>query len=232
MTGSRPERACASFLYALAIAINAGGGADANALTNVLPGGTNFGVGITASKVLALIDATIHRPESAGGFGPTFPHPPHRIHNVDGHDADLTRLDISLTTAIHLDGDVTVINAILGSIDVSASFTDDVGLHWADGPNNTQHLVADPGPVNVSESALAWILTFLFGFLTFGILGGIILAVILAVANSIGSAAVVDGVTGQLTGIGAWPGTLTGVGSVTAHFQNVDISPDGFFFSG
>jgi hypothetical protein len=220
----------------LAIAINAGGGANAGALTNALPGGTNFGVGITASKVLALIDATIHRPESQGGFGPTFPHPPHRIHNVDGHNADLTRLDISLTNAIHLDGDVTVIDAILGSIDVDASFTDDVGLHWEDGPSSTQHLVADPGPVDVHESALAWLLTFLFGFLTFGLLGAIIaviiLAVILAVANSIGSAAVVDGVTGQLTGIGAWPGTLTDVGSVTAHFQNVDISPDGFFFSG
>lgn len=221
---------------ALAIGIDAGAGANANALTNFLPGGTNFAVGIAAAKVLGFIDQSIHRPESQGGFGPTFPNPPHRVHNVDGHDADLKRLDISLTSAIHLDGDVTVINAIAGSIDVDASFTDDVGLHWADNADGTQHLVPDPGPPSVSESGLAWLLTFLFGFITFGIVGGIIaiviLAVILAVANSIGGRAVVDGVTGQLTGIGAWPGTLTGVGTVAAHFDRVDISPDGLLFSG
>jgi hypothetical protein len=221
---------------ALAIGIDAGVGANKDALTNFLPAGRNFAVGINAAKVLALVQAQIHLPESQGGFGPDFPHTPHVVHNVDGHDARVTRLDTSLTTAIHLDGDVTVINAILGSIDVDASFTEDIGLEWVPGPTNGQQLKADPGTPSVSEGVLAWIISFIVGFVTFGAIGAIIalvlVAVITSVANSIGSQAVVNGV-GAVTGIGAWPGELPGIGTVTATFEDpVDISPDGILISG
>jgi hypothetical protein len=221
---------------ALAIGIDAGSGANKDALTNFLPAGRNFAVGINAPKVLALVEQQIHLPESQGGFGPDFPHTPHVVHNVDGHDARVTRLDVSLTTAIHLDGDVTVINAILGSIDVDASFTEDIGLEWVPGPTGGQQMKTDPGTPSVSEGLLAWILSFIIGFVTFGVIGAIIalvvVAIITSIANAIGSKAVVNGV-GAVTGIGAWPGELPGVGTVAATFEDpVVISPDGILISG
>jgi len=221
---------------ALAIGVDAGAAANKDALTNFLPAGRNFAVGISATKVLSLVQAQIHLPESQGGFGPNFPATPHVVHNVDGHDARVTRLDPSLTTAIHLDGDVTVINAILGSIDVDASFTEDVGLEWAPGPMGGQQLKADPGTPSVSEGVLAWIVSFIIGFVTFGAIGAIIalvlVAVVTSVANAIGSKAIVSGV-GAVTGIGAWPDTLPGVATVPATFEDpVEISPDGILISG
>lgn len=221
---------------ALAVGIDAGAGANKDLLTNFLPAGRSFAVGINAAKVIALVQAQIHLPESQGGFGPDFPHTPHIVHNVDGHDARVTRLDPSLTTAIHLDGDVTVINAILGSIDVDASFTEDVGLEWVPGPMGGQQLKADPGTPSVSEGVLAWILSFIIGFVTFGAIGAIIglviVAIVTSIANAIGSQAVVNGV-GAVTGIGAWPGQLPGIGTVTATFEDpVTISPDGILISG
>ena len=97
-----------------------------------------------------------------------------RFHNVDGHDVDLKRLDPSLTTAIHMSGDVTVINAVLGSIDVDASFDVDIGLDWQTNPDGTQMLHADPGTPDVHLSALAWLVSILIGFITFGVVGAII----------------------------------------------------------
>jgi hypothetical protein len=221
---------------ALVIGVDAGGGANKDALTNFIPAGRNFAVAINAAKVLALIQNQIHQPEANGGFGPDFPHTPHVVHNVNGHDARVTRLDPSLTTAIHLDGDLTVVNAILGSIDVDAGFSDDIGLEWVAGPTGGQQLKADPGTPSVSEGLLAWIISFIVGFLTAGVVGAIIavviLAIILAVANSIGSTAITNGV-GAVTGIGAWPGQLPGVGNIDASFEDpVDISPDGIVISG
>jgi len=222
----------------LAIGIDAGPGANRDALTSLLPAGRTFAVGISASKVLELVQNQMHQPEANGGFGPDFPHTPFVVHNVDGHNARLTRLDPSLTTAIHMDGDVTVINAILGSIDVDASFTEDVGLHWAPGPGPTggQVLVPDPGTPDVSEGLLWWILSFIVGFVTFGTVGAIIaiivMAIVTSIANGIGSRVIVNAV-GAVTGIGAWPDTLPNVGTVPATFENpVTISPDGILISG
>jgi PKD repeat protein len=221
---------------ALAIAMNAGAGADANALDNFVPAARDFAVAVAGAKVLAIIDQTIHRPESEGGFGPGFP--PKRFHNVNGHDADLTRLDRSLRNgAIHLDGDITVIDAIAGSIDVDADFEVDVGLHWEDNPDGTQRIVADPGEPDVDLSLLAWIVSFLVGLISIGLLGAIIAVVVLLIVESIaervGGALVRDNVSNQVTGIGAWPEQLIGIGTVRARFDNpVGISAEGLLFPG
>ena len=102
---------------ALAICLNDPGGADPNAITNFIPANRSCAIAISGAKVLQIIDETIHRPEDEGGFGPNFP--PKTFHDVDGHDARLDSLSLSLRTgSIHMEGDVTVIDAIAGSIDV------------------------------------------------------------------------------------------------------------------
>jgi hypothetical protein len=219
----------------LAIAINAGAGADITALANFVPAGGAFAIGISAAKVLGIIDTSIHRPESEGGFGPGFP--PKEFDNVNGHKAKLTRLDISLTSAIHMDGDVTVINAILGSIDVDTSFTEDVGLHWQDNADGTQQMKSDPGSPSVDLSVLAWIVSFLIGFITLGLVGGVIALVVMmivtGVAQSIGSTLIVNSVTNQVEGIGAWPSQLVKIGTVQSKFTNpIVIAPDGIVVAG
>ena len=219
----------------LAIAINAGAGADITALANFVPAGGAFAIGISAAKVLGIIDTSIHRPESEGGFGPGFP--PKEFDNVNGHKANLTRLDISLTSAIHMDGDVTVINAILGSIDVDTSFTEDVGLHWQDNADGTQQMKSDPGSPDVDLSLLAWIVSFLIGFITLGLIGGVIALVVMmivtGVAQSIGSTLILNNVTNQVEGIGAWPSQLVKIGTVQSKFENpIVIAPDGIVVAG
>jgi len=220
----------------LAIGINAGGGADINALDNFVPAGRIFAIAIDGAKVLAIIDESIHRPESEGGFGPDFP--PKRFNNVNGHDADLTRLTISLTSgAIHMEGDVTVIDAILDSIDVDASFSEDVGLHWEDNPDGTQMMKSDAGEPDVDLSLLAWIVSFLIGFITLGLVGGVIALVIMlivqGIASNIGGKLVVNNVTNQVEGIGAWPSKLVKIGDVQSKFENpIDISGDGIMMAG
>jgi hypothetical protein len=220
----------------LAIAINAGGGADITALTDFVPAGDMFAIAISAAKVLGIIDTSIHRPESEGGFGPGFP--PKEFDNVNGHKAKLTRLDISLIAgAIHMDGDVTVINAILGSIDVDTSFTEDVGLHWQDNADGTQQMKSDPGSPSVDLSVLAWIVSFLIGFITLGLVGGVIALVVMmivtGVAQSIGSTLIVNSVTNQVEGIGAWPSQLVKIGTVQSKFTNpIVIAPDGIVVAG
>jgi hypothetical protein len=221
---------------ALAIAINAGGGADANALDNFVPAGLQLAIAIDGGKVLSIIDETIHRPESEGGFGPDFP--PKHFTNVNDHEADLTRLNVSLINgAIHMEGDVTVIDAVLGSIDVDASFEVDVGLHWEDNADGTQRMVSDPGEPDVDLSLLAWIVSFLIGFITLGLVGGVIAIVVLiiveSIATRIGGTLVRDNVTNQVTGIGAWPSQLHRIGTVQARFENpIFIAPDGILFAG
>lgn len=221
---------------ALIIAVNAGSSANINAVINFVPGDRAFAIAISAAKVLAIIDESIHRPESEGGFGSDFP--PRRFTNVNGHDADLTRLDVSLeSSALHLEGDVTVIDAILGSIDVNAGFGVDVGLHWEDNPDGTQRIVSDPGEPDVDLSLLAWIVSFLIGFITFGLIGGLIAIVVIliveGIAENIGGKLVINNVTNQVEGIGAWPSELIKIGSVESRFENpIDISPDGLVMAG
>jgi hypothetical protein len=221
---------------ALAIGINAGVGADANALTNFIPAAREFAIAIDGAKVLAVIDQTIHRPEDEGGFGPDFP--PKTFHNVNGHDARVDSLSITLTEgSIHVEGDVTVIDAIAGHIDVGADFEAEIGLNWVDNADGTQ--IIDPVTLDtdVDLSLLAWIVSFLLGFLFFGVIGAIVAIVVLIVvedvAEKVGGAIIRDDVSDQVKGIGAWPQTLEGIGTVSAKFQNpIDIHSDCVIFSG
>ena len=218
---------------AIAFGINPTGSANANAITNFIPANRSCGIAIDGAIVLALIDDHIHRPESEGGFGPDFP--PKTFSNVDGHDARLDTLDISLRTgSIHMEGDVTVIDAI-GCIDVGADFEADAGLEWKDNSDGTQRIEPFVIDKDVDLSLLAWILSFLIGFITVGLVGGIIALVIVAVVESVaekvGGAVIRDEITGQVKGVGAWPQTIKGVGTVVSRFENpVVIDPDGIMF--
>ncbi len=220
----------------LAIAINAGGGANAAAIGGFVPAGRMFAIGLSAAKVLGIIDQSIHRPEGEGGLGPGFP--PKHFDNVNGHEADLTSLNVSLKTgAIHMEGDVTIIDAIAGSIDVDASFEEDVGLHWEDSSNGGQTIKADAGEPDVDLSLLAWIVSFLIGFITLGLVGGVIglvvMAIVEGIAEKIGGKLVVNNVTNQVEGIGAWPSKLIKIGSVQSRFENpIEINSDGIVLAG
>jgi hypothetical protein len=213
---------------ALAIAVNGGAGSDANALVDFIPSGREFAIGLSAPKVLGFIRDAID-----DEFAPL----PHRFSNVDGHDADLTSLDTSLVSgAIHLEGDVTVIDAVAWSIDVDASFEVDVGLHWEDNADGTQRIEDDPGDPDVSTGLLGWILAFLLGFITFGLVGVIIVVVILVVvqnmAESIGGRLAHDSAN-NVTGISALPEQLEHIGEIDAKFENpIQIASDGIVFSG
>ncbi|HXV31576.1 MAG TPA: hypothetical protein VD840_14710, partial [Sinorhizobium sp.] len=119
---------------ALALCLNAGPGANADAMTNLIPAGRDFCVAVSAAKVNAAIAAAI-ADEFPGGF-------PHRYDNIEGHDADLNSLSVSLRDddRIRLQGSVTVIDAIC-SIDVDADFTAHVDLRWEDTPSGGQRIV-------------------------------------------------------------------------------------------
>jgi hypothetical protein len=222
---------------ALVIAINATPGADVNAITNFIPAGRNFSIAVSATKVLAMIDQSIHRPVAEGGFGPDFPNTPATLPEVDGHEAELTRLDRSLIDgAIHLEGDVTVFDVTFLDIDIDASFEVDCGLKWKDTPDG-QEIERDCGKPDIDLSLFGWIVSFLLGFISFGLVGGIIgLVVMLIVENiaqSIGGPLVTDNVTKQVTGLGAWPKDLKCIGTMQSHFTDpIGISPEGLVFSG
>jgi PKD repeat protein len=223
---------------AIAFCINDGGGADPTAITNFIPANRTCGFAIDGAKVLEIVDEQIHKPESEGGFGEDFPDTPY-VENAAGHEARVTRLDVSLRTgSIHVEGDVTVVDAIAGSIDVDASFEAEVGLQFEDNPDGSGTQTVKPFTISedVDLSLLAWILSFLLGFITFGIVGGIIALVIVAVvegiAEKVGGEIIRDDVTGRMKGIGAWPQSLDGIGEVEARFENpILIDPSGILFA-
>lgn len=217
---------------ALAFCLNNPAG-NTSVIVNFIPPGQSCAIGLDGAKVIQIIRDQINKPEEEGGLGGI----PHTFTNVNGHEARLTRLDVSLQNgAIRLEGDVTVIDAIADSIDVDASFSADVGLRWVTNADGTQML--EPfliGEPDVDLSLLAWILSFLIGFITFGLVGGIIALVLVAVvegiAERIGGAIVRDEVTGRVRGIGAWPQTLEGIGEVSTSFDNpVLIDPQSVVF--
>ncbi|MGZ4722763.1 MAG: hypothetical protein ACXV8L_00975 [Ilumatobacteraceae bacterium] len=222
---------------ALAIAMNAGAAPDPAALANFIPSNRQFAVAIDGQKVLAIVDEQIHRPEAEHGFGPNFP--PKTFDDINGHTAVLNSLTITLIDgSIHMEGDVTVVNAVAGSIDVGASFAADAGLQWDDNADGTQmiqpFLIGDP---DVDLSLLAWILSFLIGFITLGLVGGIVALVVVGVAEGVaqrvGGAVIRDDVTNQVRGVGAWPQQLEGVGTIDAKFENpIIIDHDGIVFAG
>ena len=214
---------------ALVIALNGRGTTTPNSFTNFVPAGKSFAVAISAPQTMDMLNAAITT---------LFPSFPTTMHNVDGHDVELKSLNPSLTSAIHFSGDVTVIDAILGSIDVDAGFDVDVGLEWLPPDSDgLQMIKADPGDPDVHLSGLAWLLSILTGFITFGVTGIVIAAVIVAVvehiASNIGGDLVRDSVTNAIKGLKGWPTPLKGVGTVQAAYdKDIDISPDGLLSKG
>jgi hypothetical protein len=213
---------------ALAIAINTSPGADITLLDNFVPAGRSFAIAISAARTLAMIQQAIDD---------KFPSLPVVLH-VDGHDVRLKSLHPSLTNFLHFSGDVTVIDAILGSIDVDAGYDVDVGLEWlppdAAGAQKLKPDVHDP---DIHLSTLAWILGLLLGFLSGGVVGLVIgivvLEIIKHIASTIGGALVTDEVSGAVDGLQAWPSPLGTVGDVQSVFENpIAISPDGLLIGG
>lgn len=216
---------------ALALCINAGPGANADAMTNLIPAGRDFCVAVSATKVNAAIAEAIAE-EFPGGF-------PHRYENIEGHDADLNSLNISLRDddRIRMTGSVTVIDAICKT-DVDADFEAHVDLRWEDAADGGQKIVPfQEGEPDIDLSVWVYIVSFLVGFIILGVIGVIIVAVVIAVAESIaesvGSRVVDEEAGSQFKSISAWPQTLDGIGTVEARFvENVDIDTGGILSSG
>jgi hypothetical protein len=220
---------------AIAFGINAGNGANANAITRFIPAGMSCAVAIDGDKVIALIQEAIHRPESEGGFGAGFP--PKTFDNIEGRRVRLNSLDPSLINGfIQLRGNVTVFNAIAGSIDADADFTAKLVLEWIDNPNGSQSLKASlSGDPDVDLGIGAWILGLILGFVTFGAVGVVVIVVVLSLADdlaeSIGGDVIRDEVTGRVETLTAWPPALQGIGSVVSRFENpVTIDPQSVMF--
>ncbi len=218
----------------LAIAINSESGANPSALTNFIPAGREFALAVDGPRVLAIIQQTINEPQSQGGLGGV----PDTLHNIDGHDVKINSLTTTLQEgSIHFEGNVTVPNAIAGHIDVTADFHADAGMTWVNNPDNSQSIQPVDLGSGVNLSVAAWILSLLLGFISGGLIGGVIAIVVMVVASNlaskIGGAVIKNDITQQVTGIGAWPQTLQGIGTVSATFQNpIDIHADCIIFSG
>jgi len=219
---------------ALIIALNGDGGSDVTAITGFIPAGREFAIALDGATVQDQIDSAIVE----NGYDQL----PKRFEQ-DDETVDLNSLSVFLVAgAIRMEGNVTVIDAILGSIDVDADFRVDVGLHWV--PNGTlsaqnvqkleHHIIGDPD-VDPEESVLFWVIAIILAVISFGagsVLIGIIIIVVAlvvqAIASNIGSEMLVDGVTGAIEGIQAWPSELSRIGRVNAVFHdNPGPDPDG-----
>lgn len=209
----------------LAICINAGAGANVNAVTNFVPSNRNFAIATSAQKVKQVFNQ-----QAAPQIG--------REQQVEGKTARINSLNLDLLTGLlSVNGEVTVVDAILDSIDVDADFDQKVSLSWKDNADGTQKLEHKlEGDPDIDLGAAAWILTALLGFLTLGVIGLVIGLVIVAVVESIASqigGVVARDESGKVTGIGAWPQNLDNIGNVKARFENpVIIEPSGLVFAG
>ena len=216
---------------ALIIALNGGGGADATAITGFIPAAREFAIALNA----ATVESQINKAKADNGFDDL----PKRFEE-DGEDVDLNSLEVFLVDgAIRMEGEVTVIDAILGSIDVDADFRVDIGLHWdpnaalnGSGFQELEHHIIGEPDVDPEESVLFWVIAIILAVITFGagsILIGMIIIVtaliVQAIASNIGSEMLVNGVTGAIEGIQAWPPDLARIGQVKAVFHN-NTAPD------
>jgi hypothetical protein len=225
---------------ALVIALNAGGGANVNAMTNFIPAGRDIAIALSGSKTQEIIDqARLDEGMDDASLPKRF--------NEGGKDVDLTELDVFLTSgAIRMEGEVTVIDAILGSIDVDADFWVKVGLRWepnaalnADGVQMMEHVILDKD-VDPEESVAFWIISIILAIISFGAAGliGLLIVVIIivivkAIAESIGSSMLTDPVSGALNGITAWPPELSKIGTAQAIFHDpITIDTSGLVMSG
>ena len=122
---------------ALAICLNSESGANPSALTNFIPAGNEFALAVDGPRVLAIIQQTINEPQSQGGLGGI----PTTLNNVDGHTVNINSLTTTLQEgSIHFEGNVTVVNAIAGHIDVSADFHADAGMTWINNSDGSQSI--------------------------------------------------------------------------------------------
>ncbi|MBL7790764.1 MAG: hypothetical protein JNK77_00450 [Saprospiraceae bacterium] len=219
----------------LAIAINAGPGANADALVDFTVPPCVFAIGLDDDFILGKFSDELAT-RFPDGFPVTLP-----PEETDGRNVRLDSINFSLIEgAIRISGHVTLVDAILDSIDVGAGFTVDFGLRWVDNPDGGQILepfpLGDPD-IDIDLDLLGWILVILTGFVFFGVIGAIVFAIILAIileiAGSIGSGMFRDAISNQVTGIAAWPVTLPNIGTIQSAFKNpVDICPTGIKFIG
>lgn len=227
------------FSDSLNIALNDTGSADVDAITYFIPADMEFSIAMSKASLEDKIDASL----KDSGFDSL----PKRFEE-DGKDVDLNSLSVSvIDNAIRLQGTVTVIDAVLGSIDVDASFRTDIGLHWT--PNGElnisgfqamdHHMIGDPD-VDVDKGIAFWIIaiilaviSFGFGGVLIGVISIIVILIVKSIVENIGSDSLVDGVTGAIDGITAWPPELSNIGRVKAiFFDPIDISTTGLVISG
>ena len=223
---------------ALVIAINASAAADVTGIAGFIPTDREFAIAIDGAKVLHLVDEARDDENLGDDDLPT------RM-EADGKDVDLNSLDVALTDgSLRITGEVTVIDAILGSIDVDADFEADIGLHWEpDGALNAagvqelkHHPIGEPD-VDTDAGWLVSLILGILGFLTGGLLGaliGVIIGLVIqAIASNIGSSVASDAISGLPIGVGAWPSELARVGEAQAVFQDpVIIEADGIVIAG
>lgn len=223
---------------ALVIAVNAGDGADLGAMSDFVPAGQEFAIQLSRSRVdAAIAKARVDNALTNGDL-------PKRM-NADDHDVDLRALDVFLVdSAIRSTGEVTVIDAVLGSIDVDASFRSDIGLAWEDLPDGKQRMRDVPQgepEIDPEFSVALWIIGLLIGVLTGGLGGGVIALIVLGivqivisnVAESVGGNLVTDEISGKVIGMSGWPDRLSRIGFVTTHFNNpIVVDTSGLLIAG
>ena len=138
----------------LAIALNSTPGSDIGALSNFVPAGREFAIGLSAAQVGAAIDKARDDNDLEDGDLPK------RL-TVDDDKVDINELDVFLVAgAIRITGAVTVIDAILDSIDVDADFRSDIGLEWVDGADGQEIRdvqLGDPD-IDPEESVALWVI--------------------------------------------------------------------------
>ncbi|MEL7533745.1 MAG: PKD domain-containing protein, partial [Bacteroidota bacterium] len=215
----------------LAIAVNGNDDANADALVNFIPGGCDFAIGLDAPFINNNLDEAI---------AAEFPSLPTRL-PIEDREINLNSIDgFLINNCLRLRGEITVVDAILGSIDVDGSFTADFDLVWVNTPGGGQtiepRIKGDPD-LDIDLPFFAWLLSFLLGLFTFGALGGVIsvviLAVLVSIVESLGGGILRDEITDELVGIKAFPDLLTNIGEVEALFKNpIDIFSSGLILRG
>lgn len=226
------------FPSVLAIAINAGAGANIDTLGDFVPGGQEFAIQLSRGRVDAAISKSLEDNDLTAADLP-------KRMNAEDHDVDLKQLDVFLIdSAIRTTGKVTVIDAILGSIDVDADFRSDIGLEWEDLPGGVQRMRDVPQgepDIDPEESVAMWVIGLILGILTGGLAGGVIALIILViiqtvisnVVQSVGGSLVTDEISGEVIGMSGWPARLSRIGFVRTRFNNpIVVDTTGLLMAG
>ncbi len=211
----------------LAIAIDNEGSGNSPALANFIPADRDFAIGTSAQKVLAEF---VTQRDKDYTFPYTWPQ------QISGKTVKLNSLGMDLQNGyLEVTGNVTVVDAVLDSIDVSADFTQKVTLAWDPDAAAGQEIkpTLDGNP-DIDLGAAAWILTALIGFLTFGVIGTIVGLVILAIVQNVAGQIGAQIAAGEVQKFeNAWPVNIDKIGNVEAHFYNpIGIDTGGLLFAG